>query len=234
MLRAAVILISCTIIPVFGCETPLRMPTELTAQERQLAPWPMVEQIFKKAGCSLEWVPHRSNTARLFRQVENGELDVLPEASIRPERLMYAHFSKPYRIEKVKMYVLTAKKDQYNVNALDDLITHRYIVVDDGAAWLGNEWAEMRKRLDSQGLLTPAKDPVTDLRLLHKNMADIIIGTDGWELSTYTKDKGITALSYVVHNENVQFMFSLKSVSKNTVAKIDEAIDWALTQERYK
>ena len=209
---------------VHACDKVFRMPTDLTYPQRQQYPWPYIAQIFEKAGCPFEWVELQGNPSRLLKLLENGEADVFAEASIRPERLGYAMFSEPYRVEHVRLFVLTEDLPKYQIDKVSELSNKRWRVIDDRSMYLGPEWAKVREILTQENLIMPADSPDGAMRLLRTGKAHIIAATDAWGMSTYTSKNGFSPLALDIHSANVHLMFSRKTVAPKYVALIDEAI----------
>lgn len=86
-----------------------------------------IQQLFTRLNCELEILTD-SPWKRSLVLLENGEIDVLMNASKSAERERYAWFSAAYEDEKVAVFVAAAQREQLKIKQFADIATHGYSV----------------------------------------------------------------------------------------------------------
>ena len=86
-----------------------------------------MQQLFARLGCKLEILTD-SPWKRSLMLLENGEIDVLMNASKSADRETFGWFSKPYEDEKLAIFVAAAQRDQLQLTQLADIAAQGYSV----------------------------------------------------------------------------------------------------------
>ncbi len=196
----------------------------------------LVQEMASQAGCSLSF--SQKDWAGLLADLRDGKVSILAGASRIAERESYALFSKPYRKESFALYVRAGEADNWQAETLAELVAppvNMRIGITDGYLYgvdvdkllddanLGKKFTSapfseahaanlMEKRID--GML---EDPfVATAMIRRKALSDFIIRT-GMQIDT----------------GEVALMFSKASVSSDTVAAFDAALEAMRKDGRY-
>ena len=211
-------------LPAIEPVTVLRMGVD-TPQDKSVDPvWRQTQAIFADANVQLTFVYLPANPARLLRMLSQGEVDVLPEASMRQDRLDYAWYSEAYRTETSVLLVNARRADRFPIQHLDDIVKNGWYVIEDGAGWYGKEWAQFREKLVAAKLNIPAGNPEDDARSLQLDRADIMLATDAKVALLNYRQRGLAVLPYILNEEPVYYLFSKKTVNAETISRINLAI----------
>ena len=189
------------------------------------------EKYLGALGCELAFV--KKPWARLLKQMEEGELDILLGMSETKERRLYANFSRAYREETVWLYMKAGKTEFDHFTGLEDIIGTKFRLGVSRNAYLGQEFDDL------------SKDPKFRERL-YKNIGGenfhMLIGgrVDGFMVDKETgkariKAEGLEGL--VVPHQNVKvdlgsihIMIGQNSLSDELLAILDEIIEQDLSQ----
>lgn len=218
------IILSLTPLASLACERSYRMPTQLTEQQRTQYPWSFIQAIFTAADCELIWVSYSAKPSRLLRELELGAVDVLSEASVKPERLAYATFSKSYRTERAQLFALSSRQAEFNIRSFEDVSRSQWRIIDSKAAWLGENWEQVRASLVLDNRLIGAEGPAAAVTLLKTRKADLIAATDAYISNAYSASAGLVALPFIVNEAGVHLMFNKQRVHAQDLGRINNAI----------
>lgn len=206
------------------CTRPLTVVREASAAEYNTQILKQVVAIFEHAGCQTQFVSIAGNINRIHRMLADGQLDVLIEASYRQDRLSYAKFSVPYRIENTYLFALSQHVNKYKLQDLRDLKDAPWRVIDQGKAWYGPDWELVRTELRKANRLIDSGTGEGAIRDLKLGRAELVIATDLTMHTSLTAKNGVLPLALIVHQEPVRIMFSRLSVSDDDIEAINQAI----------
>ncbi len=174
-------------------------------------------------GCQLTIVDYQTNHSRRIRLLENGQTDVMPEASWRIEREAFAWYSEPYRDEVVILVALKTVTHQ-DIQHINDVakLSKRILTLEGG--WLGPDVERERSHWHSNKLIVDYKDPTVALRDLRLRRADVMLTTDLVYHQVLQTPSDLVVLPFEVHREAVYLIFSKRTVSEAEVANFNRAI----------
>lgn len=185
---------------------------------------PYLRSIMDKAGCRLEIVPVALSHHRRLRLIESGELDVVGEASILPERNAYAWFSRAYRIEKTVLIGLRNNTTIASVHHINDVADQGIHILSPAGGWFGADLERERQRWQQLKLIISFKDPLVGLRDLRLGRGQLLVTTDALVKTMFARDSDVYVLPFTVHQEPVYFMFSKRTVSEKEVHFFNQLI----------
>ncbi len=216
--------------PALACEDTLRVGYEdWPPYEKPTPSGPtginvrILEQIASMTGCELAW--KKRPWKRVLWGVKTGRLDVAMAANKTPARKVYARFSRAYMPYEAVLFVQSGNKTTYA--SLRDFLGHgkelaaalSYTYGDDNDALMNSE------DFADQVYRTWGVDE--SVRGLARGRVDGTIG-NRFTVMHAAREAGIhdqiRATQTVVQREPVHFMFSRKTVSKDTIASINDAI----------
>ncbi|MCZ4279160.1 transporter substrate-binding domain-containing protein [Kiloniella laminariae] len=202
----------------------------------------IIKAVMDELGCDLEirLVPPK----RAQKLLQTGDLDLMPAASVTEERQGYAHFSLPYRDEKVVMFVQVSKWDRYQGYSMADAIDHRLRMVAGIGGWYGEEYGKESQRAIDNGILDLNNSTQTRINQLIVGRVDLVIADlfVGYHhaIKADEADK-IMPLPHILNSDPVHFMLSKASVSDKEVEAFNvalkaviESVDFQTLLEKYR
>lgn len=176
--------------------------------------------------------------ARALVELENGRLDILPDALPKPERRRYAIFSQQAAMGvRNVLFTSVEAARKYNPQKLDDLVgTGFRLGVQIGVAYGGQFDA-----LASNPVFKAQMSPVTERRNAWKMIAlgrldgmvaDLASGTV--ELRRLGLAGQVQASKVVVSTESAAYAFSKKTTDPAFVLRFNKALDSMVADGSYK
>ncbi|NVJ97041.1 MAG: transporter substrate-binding domain-containing protein [Alphaproteobacteria bacterium] len=185
----------------------------------------LVKAIFDTAGCRYRFmkVPFK----RTLRDIEDGRLDGSPLISHTEDRARYGHYSVPVRTEAIGAFTLRGRKGpkpaSFSALVASDL---KVGVVLGG--WYGQAFeAAMKENMAFRSRLTNFKDFETLFKALEAGLVDIAINDVAgghYVARQLMKESEIALLPFFVHENEIYFFFSRKTVSVEDVGQLNLAI----------
>lgn len=138
----------------------------------------LVQAVIRAMGCDYEMVtlPWK----RGLSYAEQGKLDIVPYASVTPEREAFARFSIPYRYEKVGMIVRA--NSQYDIQSMEDVVRLGLRIGYYQGTYWGEAFEAFRAREDAQNYIFPYTANKQGLQLVLNNRVDLLIGDPAVQL----------------------------------------------------
>jgi polar amino acid transport system substrate-binding protein len=186
----------------------------------------LTRAILDLAGCTYrtDEIPAK----RALKMLENGEVDMVAAASVTPERQAYGYFSKPYRSERVVMFVRRDDPVARSIDRFADVLAVHLRVAAGSSGSYGPAYDAARPGLEAAGLLTLNASLEQRLQQLARHRVDVVVEDEVAAASTARK-LGLTAslqeAGAPLSEEPVRLLFSRKSVSADLVAVVNQAID---------
>ncbi|MCX4027135.1 transporter substrate-binding domain-containing protein [Endozoicomonas sp. SM1973] len=186
----------------------------------------VIKRVFDRAGCKYQFI--EMPWKRSLLEIKQGNLDMLPTASITDERKKYALFSVEYRDEEYRIIVRKGEAEQWPLNKLSDVVSLQMRLLVELGAWLGDEYNTARKNASFEQLLL--KMPLVDHRALKMLLASHVDGlimeppTAKYKAMEQGILDKIEVHPYVVNADPVYFMFSKKTVSHKDIKIINKAL----------
>jgi len=187
----------------------------------------LIEVIMKNAGCELKillnvpWKRHLIN-------VEQGLIDLAPDASKTEEREKYAYFSDPYRSEIVALYVKKGDSNKYSINSLSDLVGKKFNIGILRGSYYGEEFNSLMKNAGFSKWVKSVNKTKQNFKMLEKNRIhgflgfppadDLLIKNEGFENKIERHPMPF------ISTGDVHLMFSRKSTSRKIVDEFDTSL----------
>lgn len=182
--------------------------------------------IAKHAGVKTHFI--ETPWKRHLHLVKHGRIDIAFGASYSEEREEYAYFTKPYRYEKVNLFVKKGSKNKIKLATLSDLKTSPYMIGVEGGYFYGNNYQELIKDLDFQ-------DNINEVVDIEQNVTMLLDGhIDGFLVDPLTMRAFIQKYKMVdefevhdleIYQDTIHIMLSKKSMSKEMLVSFNKAID---------
>nr|WP_232475502.1 transporter substrate-binding domain-containing protein [Permianibacter aggregans] len=204
------------------CERPLRAPDH---DETASPDFRFMVIVARTAGCTIERLPELTRHSRRLMLLEQGEVDVLSLASLRPKRVRYAHFSDPYRMERIGLFA-RADSTLASLTLFDLPNVDGDVLAPEG--WFGDEWVKVSRTIKRKHRLTRYSDFQHGLQLLHATPPRGVVMMGDVDLILLASEQHRRPpprlLGTPFKVEPVHFMFSRKSVAPETVARFNAAL----------
>ncbi len=185
----------------------------------------LVEAAAEKIDCEIEY--RQANFARLLSMVREGDVDIVPGATVSEARKEYAHFSEPYREEYVNLWVRAAEQADLKGRTLEDMLrAERRIGVTEGFVY-GDEVEEVLNKEEYRDLIINARlTEINLMRLIDHDLGGFL--ADPFVINSIQRRLGIegeiSALGDPVRQGTVSLMFSLESVDSDIRERFDGAL----------
>lgn len=186
----------------------------------------VIKNVFDRAGCKYQFI--EMPWKRSLLEIKQGNLDMLPTASITDERKKYALFSDEYRDEEYRIIIRKGEAKEWPLKKLSDIVSLKMRILVELGAWLGDEYNAARKKENFEQLLL--KMPLVDHRALKMLLASHVDGlimeppTAKFKAMELGNLDRIDVHPYIVNADPVYFMFSKKTVSPKDIEKINKAL----------
>ncbi|WP_372873290.1 substrate-binding periplasmic protein [Shewanella sp.] len=178
----------------------------------------------KQAGCELvfrQMPPRRSH--QLMRA---GKIDIMMGASKTEQRLDYAFFSEPYRLEVVNLFSVEGV-NVTDISAWPELLSRQYKLLVPQVGWYGEEFERSKSNLKRQELLVESPDLLRSVQMLSRGRANIAIG-DSLAfpfIAGQSEQIHLYRHSVTLNENDIHLMFSRESMSIEEVDAFNRAID---------
>lgn len=185
---------------------------------------PELELLLADLGCRYEVVDARLAQPRLFRQIEDGQIDITAEASQLPEREAIAWFSLPYRIQRVRFFALPTIAAAYPDLNINELPHPRLRVVLPPAGWFGPGVARLREQVtgSNPGLVTDKLHSAA--ANISAGRLDVIVSLDSALPLLRDIEPRLQAFGNEIYADPVCLMFAKKTVTPAEVEQFNAAI----------
>ncbi len=185
----------------------------------------LMRAIFKRAGCTLEFVPDMPNKRQAF-YMQSGQIDMQFDASEVKERHAYAWYSLPYRREIIGLFARKGESRRFPIKRLSELAVHDWQLLVPYHGWYGQALEDVLPKLRQQKLAYPYVSTSQGVEMLYHRRADLLAG-DYYSLRYAAKLAGLPdleTLPVTVNDNAVHLIFSKRTVTQADVAVIDAAI----------
>jgi polar amino acid transport system substrate-binding protein len=186
----------------------------------------LLKVVAEEIGCELSFRGMPWN--RILLEIEKGAVDVTSSASWTPERDKWAWFSAPYRSPKTALFVRKGATASHGLGELADVprIGFRLGVIE--GYFLGEEFARLMDDPAFFASVEGAADyPVNLTKLLHGRIDGFLVD-DVDVLRAEAQALGVLDAveqhPLEVEVVNLHYMFSRKTVSRDTFLAFDQAL----------
>lgn len=183
----------------------------------------LTKALLDQAGCSYRFVP--VPWGRALKMLESGELDLMLSVSQTPERIEFAHFIGPQRIEKIK--IVSKANPTIVIKSFADLLKLPLPIGIQEGAFYGasfNDFISNTHSAEQYFFKVPNND--TKLSLLIKNRIYGFLEEQlniEYEIRNHLAPKDVFIHPLVINQAPVYFAFSKKAVSAKHIIKIENA-----------
>jgi len=180
----------------------------------------VLKAIFKNSPYCLNFSVLPSSL-RAFEELKQGRVDLIFAASKTADRAEYAHFTLPYRVEKMLLYKHASSP---NVNSINALFKKSLTVGVNRGSVFGDAFEQLRTQYANQVVLT--EESKKRFTLLNKQRINFLID-DSLVAQYFTKQySNIMPAPLVepINVNNVHFMLSKKTVTADDIAAINSYI----------
>lgn len=199
----------------------------------------LINAIAKKIGINIEY--NQDSWYQDQLSVQNGTADMTAGATYTSERSNYAHFSKPYRLEELSLFIIEplAKKLKFQNN--DELMAQIRLFNLQLGVVKGTVYG------DQKFTNFLYSDRNQDIIKVYQNDAELVNGLAKKEIEGFISDRIVGSVNILGTNidrkiievplnikTSLHFMFSKKTVSLNIVEQFNFAIDDFLASNEYK
>lgn len=189
----------------------------------------------KQMGC--EAILVEMPWARALIELEQGRLDVLPGALRKPDREVFAHFSRPTNRSPNVLFIGKQAAKKYTINQLSDLsATHFRLGAQINVSY-GTSYEVLLSNPDFKSRLTPVTSRLGAWQMIERDRIDGIIADEVsglLELQQLGLTDVVTRSRVVVSEEPAMFAFSKKTVTTDFVNAFNTAFGAMLADGRYK
>ena len=164
---------------------------------------------------------------RHLKYIKTGQFDVAMGSSKTTERQSYAYFTQPYRLEEIKLFVLSEKVQTMQVQSLADVINNQYIVGVERGYFYGEEYNNLSTRDDFKNHFNEVTDLSQNIKMLLKGNIDGLLA-DPIAMNTYSDFFNLqgkfTQLPLYIYQTEIHFMLSKSSMSPIDLAQFNKVI----------
>ena len=216
---------------VQACTKKLRWyqdpPYSMRLPDGRIGGWSvdLTQELMKRMGCTL--VMEEMPFARALLELKEGRIDMLDGAFATPERLAYAHFSKPTLRSRNLVFIRTTDRARFKEQTLGDL--HRagwQFGIQAGVAY-GPAYSALEKDASFRAKRQTVPRRAGLWKMLALGRVDVVIAdelTARYELGAAKLDEQITATTLVVSEDPSPMAFSKATTDLGFVQRFDTAL----------
>lgn len=185
----------------------------------------LIKAIAKHADCeiSLQKRPWK----RTLAELKSGDSDMAPGASFSEERTQFAHFSEPYRSETMSLMVRRDEVEKLNFSSVEEMMQSDIALGTVRGYFYGERFKIASEAADKKARLQEANSDEKNIKKLLKGRIDGLLVDPfvGMQIAKeLNKHQELTLHPVEVSDSDIYFMFSKKSVSKQTIDRINKAL----------
>ncbi len=194
----------------------------------------LVKAIIENTDCKISFV--KRPWARALKEIEKGTVHLAPGASINAEREEYAYFSLPYRDETMVLMVRKGESPSYPLKTINDITKQSFKLGVVRDYFYGEAHKEALLDPEYQSRVSDVKSDTANLQKLASKRVDGIL-IDRYVGPFLAKQLDLLDEIEVhplnINSDNIYLMLSKKSVSEETVAKINRGLEKLKQDGRY-
>ncbi|ESP93469.1 MULTISPECIES: substrate-binding periplasmic protein [Pseudoalteromonas] len=163
------------------------------------------------------------SSARGLVELYKGFVDVLPSASFNIERAQNAHFTVPYRRERMRLFT---RLDLPPIKSLTELFADEFTFVTNPGAYYGEELKQILQISWYRQRLVEVSSASRRMELVNKKRIDFLIEDEysGYYYINRLGYDGLRLHSYIVNDNAIHFMLSRTNFSKKEIQAVNNAI----------
>jgi ABC-type amino acid transport substrate-binding protein len=183
----------------------------------------LLHNVIALMGCETELVYNAARQNRRLRLLQDGQVDVITEASDLPERRDFAWISAPYRVERTGIYILNEKPGLDRFLTLEKILAQRlrtYLPT----GWHGEHFNEWRETMRQQKLGIEYDSSTEVIRDLGLKRVDVIIGIDYPAAGDWSQSPDIVRSGDWIYEDPVSFLLSKKRFDAAWVERFNQVL----------
>lgn len=190
--------------------------------------------IVENSGCKLTF--HQRPWARSLKEIAHGIIDFTAAASLTEEREKYAHYSISYRDETMILLVAKGLSNKYPLKSLTDIVKYDFKLGVTRGVYYGEEYETIKSQPQINKHLYTSTGYYRNFEKLLNGQIHGILG-DKFSLMYMAKEKGALNKLEIhplhINSDKVYLMFSKKTVSTDTIDKINNSIKEVKNNGKY-
>jgi len=175
--------------------------------------------------CKIVFLP--MTWKRSIIEIQLGNIDIMASASKTKERAAFAHFSEPYRQEKISIFINKEKMNRFSFHSIAELFQSEISLVMIRGAFYGKEFNDRRDQPGSKLNIFEVNNFRQPVEMLAWGHVDAYIGNPviikGYLKKLKLVDK-VVIHPLLIHLNNVHYLLSKKNISLELLEKFDAAI----------
>jgi polar amino acid transport system substrate-binding protein len=191
--------------------------------------------VLQELGCEVKFV--EMPWARALIELEQGRLDVLPGSLRKPEREIFARFSRPINRSPNVLFVGKSASKNFAIKQLADVIGTDFRLGIQINVSYGSAFDLLMRNPDFRSRLTPLTLRRGAWKMLERDRLDGVIAdevTGLMELRELGLADAVAKTRVLVAGEPALFAFSKKTIDPDFVVAFDAAFGAMLKDGRYR
>lgn len=180
----------------------------------------------ERAGCEI--VFDKMPPKRSHQLMRSGKIDIMMGASRTEDRVSYAFFSLPYRLEVVSLFSMESASVN-DISSWAQVMTAKHKLLVPQAGWYGDDFEQNKDHMLRRDLLVESPDLLRSVQMLARGRGDLAIG-DSLSLpyiASQSEQLHLYRHSVRLSESEIHLMFSRESMSKEEVDAFNHAIGLA-------
>jgi len=189
----------------------------------------------KQMGCEVNFV--EMPWARALVELEQGRLDVLPGALLKPEREVFAYFSRPINRSPNVLFMGKSAAEKYSIKQLSDLLRTNFRLATQIDVSYGTSYDALLKDPEFKSRLSPLTNRLGAWKMIERDRIDGLIADEVsglLELQRLGLTDAVAKTRVVVSAEPAMFAFSKKTNNLQFVTAFNNIFGTMLADGRYK
>lgn len=189
----------------------------------------------KQMGCEVKFV--EMPWARALFELEQGRLDILPGALIKPEREVFAYFSRPTNRSPNVLFMRKSSAEKYNIKQLSDLLGTNFRLGTQIDVSYGASYDTLLQNPEFQAHLTPLTMRQSGWKMIGRDRIDGLIADEIsglLELQQLGLTDVVAKTRIVVSVAPAMFAFSKKTNTMEFVTAFNAVFGAMIADGRYK
>ncbi len=191
--------------------------------------------VLKQIGCEVNLV--EMPWARALNELEKGRLDILPGALRKPEREVFAYFSRPTNRSPNVLFIGKTAAEKYPIRQLSDLLGTNFRLGAQIDVSYGASFDALIKNPEFKPQLNPLTARMSAWKMIEHDRIDGLIADEVsglLELQQLGLTEVVAKTRVVVSGEPAMFAFSKKTNTAEFVTAFNAAFAAMLADGRYK
>ena len=184
-----------------------------------------ISKVLKSVGCEVRFafMPWK----RSLYAVKQGNVDILPSASLTAERAKYGLFSVPYRDDVIGFVVRNGDAGRIGLSSLKDVIAQGLVIGHVRGAYRGEAFENFMNSPEGARHVSDVPLGPHGLQLLLANRVDLLLGIPAAYVAQAEQQghgHSVEGHPFILAREPVRLMFSAKTIAPELARKISDAI----------